>query len=77
MLQQRYHLTKPLMAVQFAPDANPRIVMLPTRTELRVIGVSTSIPDCVEIETEHERCHIFEVDLLSNSVTILAVATAA
>jgi hypothetical protein len=67
MQQQRFRLTKSLLAVQFG-EPQTAFLTLPVGADIYILGPST-IPACVEIDCKHEHYHIFERDLLSNSTT--------
>jgi hypothetical protein len=76
MKEERFRLTKSLLAVQFNIDQQTRgFLALPVGTDVRVLGPS-EIPACVEINCKDENYQVFRRDLLSNS-TLLMVAMAA
>jgi hypothetical protein len=60
---QMYLLRKSFAAVHFEPAGKGRIVFLPQKAEVRVIGPSC-LSECFEVVFENQLYNVFKVDVL-------------
>jgi hypothetical protein len=62
-----YRIKTPFVAVHFDQAGKGRIVFLPERAKLRVIGPSSCLREGFEVMFEKRIYNVFEIDLLARS----------
>jgi hypothetical protein len=62
-----YRTKTSFVAVCFPEPGNGKIVFLPKKATLRVLGPSSCLPDGFEILFENQVYNVFEIDLLARS----------
>ena len=66
----RYRTKTSFVAVRFDEAARGRIVFLPYGATLRVIGLSSCLPEGLEVMLDNRVYNVFEVDLLARCAPI-------
>jgi hypothetical protein len=65
-----YRTKTSFVAVHFDQAGKGRIVFLPERAMLRVIGPSSCLREAFEVRFENELYNVFEIDLVARSILI-------
>jgi hypothetical protein len=71
---QAYRTKESFLAVQINPTGKGEIVSLPRGVMLRIIGLSSCLPDGIEVALGDQVYNIFIVDLLARSTKFLTSA---
>jgi hypothetical protein len=69
-----YCTKRSLVAVHFDQTGRGRIVFLPARAMLRVMGPSSALPHGLEVRFQHRIYNVFEIDLVTRSIPVVEPA---